>query len=120
MQDLTKDTIESIKTDLLKQEKEVDKDLKEIEAEDPAKPSDLAESSEPGTDSYIADTHAKAVIIEGELKKTKTSIEAALVKIAKGTYGKCEDCGKQIEIKRLLAMPTAAICMDCSMKSSKK
>lgn len=119
MLSLPKKTIESIKNALLRQEKEVEKELQEIDADDPAKPSDLAESSEPGTDSYIADTHAKTMVLEGALKKTKTSIKTALVKITKGTYGKCEKCNKQIGIGRLLAMPTAALCMDCSVKRSK-
>lgn len=120
MLDLTNKTIESIKRMLLRQEKEVEKELTEMEADDPAKPSDLAESSEPGTDAYIADTHAKTVVLEGELKKAKTSIGEALLKITKGTYGKCEKCGKQINIQRLFAMPTASLCMECTVKTSKK
>ena len=109
-------TINYIKNLLIRQEKEVDKNLKEVEADDPAKPPDLVESSEPGTDSYIADTHTKALILERRLKDAKTSIKDALLKIKKGTYGKCEKCGKQIEIGRLLAMPTARLCLTDSKK----
>ena len=112
-------TINYIKSLLVKQQKEVEKSLKDVEEEDPAKSDGLVESSEPGTDSYIADTHTKTVVLEAELKKTHTGINAALSKITKGTYGKCEKCGKQIGIGRLLAMPTAAYCVSCSQKSSK-
>lgn len=112
-------TINYIKNLLVKQQKDVEKSLKEVEEEDPAKSDGLAESSEPGTDSYIADTHTKTVVLEQELKKAHTSIKVALSKITKRTYGKCEKCGKQIEVARLLIMPTAQYCISCSQKTSK-
>lgn len=97
---------------LLKQQKEIEKDLKEIEAEDPAKET-MPETSEPGTDSYIADTHTRIMALVDTLKKANLGIQKALAKIGKGTYGKCEKCGKQIEIGRLMAMPTAEYCLGC-------
>lgn len=112
-------TLNSIKQTLLHQQKKVEENIEEMEKEDPAKDESLAESSEPGTDSYIADTHTKTLALEEQLKKTRTSILVALSKITKGTYGKCEKCGKQIELNRLLAMPTAAFCLNCSQKTSK-
>ncbi len=112
-------TINNIKRVLLREQKQVEKNLKEVEEDDPAKDQILAESSEPGTDSYIADTHTKTVILEKRLTDTKTSIVKALSKIKNGTYGKCEKCGKQIELGRLLAMPTAALCLACSKKGRK-
>lgn len=112
-------TLNNIKKILQRQQREVEENIKEIEEDDPAKPPELAESSEPGTDSYIADTHTKTVVIEEQLKKTSTSIKAALLKIRKGTYGKCENCKKQIEIGRLIAMPTAQYCVTCSKNKFK-
>ena len=113
-------TINYIKNLLKSQQKQVEKNLKEIEKDDPLKEEGLIETSEPGTESSIADTHTKTVILEETLKKTNTSIKDALLKIQKGTYGKCEKCGKQIEIARLLAMPTAKYCVSCSKKTIKK
>lgn len=109
-------TINYIKSLLQRQQKDVEKNLKEVEKGDPVKGDTLAESSEPGTDSYVAETHTKIVALEDQLKKTNSSIQKALSKIGKGTYGKCEKCKKQIEIGRLLAMPTAQYCMSCSKK----
>lgn len=109
-------TINYIKRVLLRQQKDVEKNLKEVEEDDPVKGDSLAETSEPGTDSYIADAHTKTVVLGEQLKKTNTSIKAALLKIKNGKYGKCEKCGKQIELGRLLAMPTAQYCLSCSKK----
>ncbi len=111
--------INSIKKYLLRQQKEVEKNIKEVEEDDPARSPALAESSEPGTDSYIADTHTKILVLKDQLLKTSTSIKKTLSKIKNGTYGKCEKCGKQIEIARLLAMPIAQYCLSCSKKINK-
>lgn len=109
-------SINLIKKYLLRQQKEVEKNLKEVKSDDPATTPSLVETSEPGTDSYIADTHGKSLVIEKELTNAKTGIIAALQKIKNATYGKCEKCGKQIGIGRLLAMPTAKYCLSCSNK----
>ncbi|MDP3973806.1 MAG: TraR/DksA C4-type zinc finger protein [Candidatus Daviesbacteria bacterium] len=106
--------IRAIKNLLLKQQKEVEQNIEEIEKDDPAKDKVLAESSEPGTDSYIADIHTKSLVILDSLKRISLSIRSALLKIRKGTYGKCERCSKQIEALRLWAMPTARYCLSCS------
>lgn len=112
-------TLEFIRNHLLRQQREIDKNIKEVSKDDPAKSPALAESSEPGTDSYIADTHTKKVVLGNQLKNAKTSIKVALSKIKKGGYGKCEKCGRQIGLGRLLAMPTAQYCLSCSKKSFK-
>lgn len=117
MLDFPSKTINYIKNLLLHQQKKVEKNLIEVEKDDPAKDGSLPESSEPGTDSSIADSHTRTVVLEQQLKKTNTSIKTALSKIGKGTYGKCEKCKKQIEIGRLMAMPTASFCLSCSKKS---
>ena len=120
MLNFPKKTLVFIKRHLLRQEQEIDKNLKEVTEGDPVTSPSLAESSEPGTDSYIADTHTKTLVLESQLKATKTSIKTALFKIKKGTYGKCEKCNKYIEVGRLLAMPTAQYCVSCTQKNSKK
>lgn len=120
MLNFPKKTLLFIKSHLLRQQKEVDKNLKEVTQDDPVMGPSLAESSEPGTDSYIADTHAKTLVLGNQLKAAKTGIKTALLKIKKGTYGKCEKCGKHIEVGRLMIMPTAQYCVFCSKNNSKK
>lgn len=109
-------TLNTIKSRLLSEQKKVEENLKELKEEDPVNTSSLAESSEPGTDSYIADTHAKSLVLEDQLKSAGKRINIALTKIKNGTYGQCENCGRQIEIERLLAMSTAEYCLSCSKK----
>lgn len=41
-------------------------------------------------------------------------IDAALRRVADGTYGICERCGRAIPIERLRARPTATMCVTCA------
>lgn len=40
-------------------------------------------------------------------------INEALRRINEGTFGECEDCGDEIELRRLEARPTATFCVNC-------
>ncbi len=119
MLNLPRKTITNIRRLLLKKQREVQKNLKEVEKDDPVKDGSLEETTEPGTASWLAEAHGRAVALGGELKNAAVSIKNALSKIRRGTYGKCEKCGKQIDTRRLLAMPTAALCLSCSSKTNK-
>lgn len=119
MAGLPENTLETIKKYLLRQQKEVEVNLKDIQREDPVDPNKLAETSEPGTDSWVADNHGSVVVMGTELKGLGGRVKKALIKIKDGTYGKCEKCGNSIAVGRLLAMPTAEYCLSCSSKAKK-
>jgi len=57
---------------------------------------------------FALDAHESA-----ELNAT----EAALQRLAAGTYGVCTDCGTAIPVKRLQATPEAARCLPCQEKA---
>ncbi len=40
-------------------------------------------------------------------------IHGALMRIRKGSFGTCVECGRDIEIKRLKAQPMATLCLEC-------
>ncbi|MET0661401.1 MAG: TraR/DksA family transcriptional regulator [Steroidobacteraceae bacterium] len=41
------------------------------------------------------------------------AVHAALQRISRGTYGRCEDCGASIAVARLRAEPAASRCLSC-------
>lgn len=47
-------------------------------------------------------------------------IDAALDRMAAGTYGKCERCGQEIRIDRLHALPTTTLCIGCAAARENK
>lgn len=46
-------------------------------------------------------------------------VEKAKEKILDGTYGTCEECSGEIEQKRLIARPTATLCISCKEEKEK-
>lgn len=120
MLNLTRQKFDRFRKLLLKQRRKVEDELKRVEKEDPIFSDDLVESSEPGTDSWMADVHSRAVAMKESLREMLKWTKNSLVSLKNGKYGKCEKCGKDIEIARLDAIPTATLCVSCSKKSSKK
>jgi DnaK suppressor protein len=47
-------------------------------------------------------------------------IDEALRRIEDGTFGECEDCGEDIELRRLEARPTATLCVSCKEEQERK
>jgi DnaK suppressor protein len=47
-------------------------------------------------------------------------IEEALRRIEDGTFGECDECGEDIELRRLEARPTATLCVHCKEEQEKK
>ena len=62
------------------------------------------------------------VHIQLKLKQTDAkilqAIEEALVRMDKGTYGICRDCGEPIAAARLLAIPWTRVCISCKQKQN--
>jgi len=53
-----------------------------------------------------------------ELKDgTREQIDEALLRLADGRYGICEDCGREISERRLKAVPFARRCIQCQEKT---
>ncbi len=120
MLNLPQKSIVNIKKVLLRRQKEVKEQLKAIEKDDPVTADGLApEAGESGTDSWMAEAHARLTSLKNDLKDSSGKIAKALLRLRKGTYGKCEKCGKDIDAARLEAMPTANLCVSCA-KSKKK
>jgi RNA polymerase-binding protein DksA len=53
-------------------------------------------------------------------KREIEAIDAALRRMEKGSYGRCERCGKAISIARLRALPEAALCTDCTASAERE
>ncbi len=60
----------------------------------------------------LADVETHAGIIEQNEARLK-EIEIALDRFDSGDYGRCVDCGEEIPVERLRAMPATTRCVDC-------
>ncbi|WP_317933189.1 TraR/DksA family transcriptional regulator [Halioxenophilus sp. WMMB6] len=52
--------------------------------------------------------------IAQETRESISHINAALARIADGSYGVCEACGDNIAPARLMAIPEATLCVKCA------
>lgn len=53
------------------------------------------------------------------LERKLESVDHALRKVEKGTYGVCENCGNPIDPARLKAIPHAVLCFDCKARAER-
>jgi DnaK suppressor protein len=73
-------------------------------------------------DSNFADTsqvtaeRGEAEALAGELREALDEVEAAIVRVSEGTYGRCERCGADISAARLEAKPAARLCIACASR----
>jgi len=51
------------------------------------------------------------------VKAMLENVDAALERIAEGTYGTCAECGKEIGRARIEFRPESIYCVDCKAKS---
>ncbi|MFA6492554.1 MAG: TraR/DksA C4-type zinc finger protein [Patescibacteria group bacterium] len=58
--------------------------------------------------------------LQKNFKNLIRDTKQALVKIEKGKYGKCDECGDKIEQGRLKAYPAASICVTCASRKFRK
>ena len=63
--------------------------------------------------SHLAQADARRDV--GELRE----IEAARARFEEGTYGDCQDCGREIDFRRLRAYPAALRCIECQTRFEK-
>jgi RNA polymerase-binding protein DksA len=107
--------IERYKKVLLKLRARVEEDFEGLRqgiVEDSGHPSDMSHVR-----THLADLDDEGLEIDLIMGQTEhqilEDIEAALERMAAGTYGTCEDCGKPISEKRLRAIPYTAVCVPC-------
>lgn len=67
--------------------------------------------------SQVSAERGEAAALAGQLREALAEVEAAIDRLANGTYGRCESCGKPIGPARLEAKPAARRCITCASRS---
>ncbi len=115
---LDQKTLDELKAMLLKEKEDLEKNLGRI-----AKPINKEEGDyetsfeELGTDkddnATEVDQYSQNLSVENSLEKQLQDVLDALETMEKGTYGKCENCEKDVPLERLRVNPSARVCLDC-------
>jgi DnaK suppressor protein len=76
-------------------------------------PGDVQFDEESGEGDTLAVERERDLALSAQARAAVDEIDSALAKIAAGTYGTCDQCGKLIPQERLRAIPFAAMCVQC-------
>lgn len=117
---MNKELTEKLKVKLEEQKKSIQKELESFATQDPNLKHNWdakypnREDSDKDEEADDAQEYDNALSLEYTLELKLRDAELALEKIQKGTYGICENCGKEIERERLQAVPEARLCLKCN------
>ena len=67
-------------------------------------------------DATEAFEQAKDLALRQNLERLLDQVEDALERFEAGTYGLCEQCGREIDPARLKALPYATLCLSCQQR----
>lgn len=76
-------------------------------------------NKKPGLGNHMADDGTEAfdqaagLALHRNDEALLAEVDAALVRLEKGTFGACERCGNEIDHARLQALPYARLCIAC-------
>lgn len=121
---MDKKVIEKIKQNLLVSKKQIAEDLKSFTKKD-KRVKDQRQAKFPDYGDKIdesvqeIDEYTTNLATERVLESALRDIDNALARIAKGSYGICKYCQKEIGEKRLMARPVANTCIVCKTKLQK-
>lgn len=73
--------------------------------------------SEQADDADLMFEAERTQAVASNAQRLLAQVEAALQRLDAGTYGMCVQCGKDINPRRLEALPYATLCIDCQSRN---
>jgi len=114
--EMSEKVVAQFKKLLLARRLELSRSLNQTVAE--VRAAETSEGGEPGDDARSLapellrqGTHAQGMLM---------AMDAALARIASGTFGKCMTCGEEIGSRRLVAFPWTQHCLGCQHIEEKR
>jgi DnaK suppressor protein len=80
----------------------------------------LADDEHDPEGSTVSLDQARDVALLGQIEKSLMELNAARDRLAAGTYGRCEACGREIPSARLEVRPEARLCLRHHRLSSRR
>lgn len=114
--DLDKETLEQIKSDLLQRKEQILKDMEGVENPEDHRALYPEYGNKDDENAMEITEYTTNLATEKVLDDSIRDIDSALKRIEDGTYGICKYCHKPIGRKRLLARPVASACVECKTK----
>ena len=114
-------TFDEIKQQLEDERERLTKELEQLDASAPAigemrEGSPYGKKEEGAAEAYELE---KRLALRRRLMEHLGEVEHALSKFEQGNYGKCDSCGKSINVERLEVFPQASLCLNCKANQGK-
>jgi DnaK suppressor protein len=110
---------EALRHMLLERRQQVLKQVEELLAQRRSAETEQREDVVPDAgDLAVQDSNGDQQIALMEIKnRMREQIDEALLRLDEGTYGVCEDCGREISEARLQVIPFARRCLECQQRA---
>lgn len=105
MPDPVRETLNARATALRHRRETLEAHLRNADRELPADSSDRAQVVQ-GDEVYEA--------LEASSRREMEAVERAIVRLDSGEVPSCDACGEPLDERRLIAMPTATLCVSCA------
>ena len=116
---MTTKKYDSLRKKLLEERRRIE-DLISVEAENRSSLTAGADQerygNHPGDEGSETFEKEKSLAIQTNLQVLLDEVDHALHKFDAGTYGRCDECGKEIPMERLEVRPQATLCVECKSK----
>lgn len=114
MKTFTTDFLLDVKNKLLAEKKALEFRISELRSQDPFSDQDrLIDNAASDQEANEEAGHDRVAALISTSEFRLSDIIASLVRLESGQYGHCTSCGQPIEHKRLVALPTATLCISC-------
>ncbi|MBN1940456.1 MAG: TraR/DksA family transcriptional regulator [Candidatus Aminicenantes bacterium] len=112
---MSKKELDAVKDNLIERRHEIIHKLSEVQDQSKMNETDIAQDlADKAESSY---TKEFLLSLSNAEREELLQIDAALKRIARGEYGLCRTCQKEIGKKRLAAIPWTPLCIECQEQS---
>ncbi len=99
-----------LKEMLAERRREVQEKLRSLRETLPVEAGVVRDAEEQSVDDFVTEVDMALMQMKSE---TLSRIDQAIARLDNGTYGRCQECDREISAARLKALPFAALCRDC-------
>jgi RNA polymerase-binding protein DksA len=117
---------ERFRSALIEERGRVERAIENLREDHPGRIDDEVEEMAGTPDNHLGETATATLdreidyTLEENSGQVLAEIDRALKRIEEGTYGICNNCGREIPVERLDAYPWAELCIECKREAERR
>lgn len=97
--------------------REIHEKLRSLREAIPMEAHDVRDAEEQSVDDFVQEVDLALMQMKSETLK---KIDRAILRLESGSYGRCQECEREIAAARLRALPFAVLCRDCQEETENR